>query len=551
MDARDEEIEQLRARIAVFEASREAAEKLADSEVQYRQSVDAERRQAEDRLRRSEAQLREAQEVGHLGSWEWDLRTNGFTRSAELCRIYGISPEESVTSNQFSYERVHPDDRERLRAEITRALEHRQPYALDCRLLRTDGVRFLHVRGHVICDEAGTPVRISGTAQDVTERKQVEDRLMLADRMASIGTLAAGVAHEINNPLAYVLTNLDLLGEQIQAIVGITSAPGFQELNELINEARQGGERIRKIVRGLKTFSRDDEEWRGVLDVRHVLDSAINMALNEVRHRARLVKDYEDVPPIFADEGRLVQVFINLLVNAAQAIPEGQAETNEIRVVTGKNAAGRALIEVRDTGPGMAQSVLDRIFDPFFTTKPVGVGTGLGLSICHGIISAHGGEITVESEPGRGTVFRIVLPAAEAGAAKPEAAKATLAALPEKRGRVLVVDDEAMVGNALRRILKDHDVTVLSDAREARSRLAQGERYDLILCDLMMPEMTGMDLHTELARVTPEQAERLVFLTGGAFTPAATEFLDRVPNERLEKPFVASNLRALVQRFLH
>jgi PAS domain S-box-containing protein len=508
-----------------------------------------ERRLAEDELRKSEVQLRQAQEIAHIGSWEWDLATNVVTRSAELCRIYGVTPEDPLNCETLTYKHIHPDDRERVRAEIDRAIAKRQPVSADYRIVRSDGVRFLHGRGQIVCDEAGKPVRAVGTAQDVTDRKQIEARLVLADRMASIGTGAAGAAHEINNPLTYIVTNLDMVSEEIRELAASTRSPRLRELAELIAEARRGGERIKKIVRGLKTLSRVEEECRVHLDVRQVLDGAIDMASNEIRHRARLVKDYHEVALVDADEGRLVQVFINLLVNAAQAIPEGQVEKNEIRVTTGKNAVGRVLIEVRDTGPGMTREVLSRIFDPFYTTKPVGVGTGLGLSICHGIIHALGGEITVASEPGQGTMFRVLLPPAQLPEVKSEAPSVPSAPV-LKSGRILVVDDDAMVGNTIRRVLRGHDVTVLADGREARDLLAKGERFDLILCDLMMPEMTGMELHAELARTTPEQVERMLFVTGGAFTPAAREFLDRVPNERLDKPFDHKNLRALVQRFL-
>ena len=508
-----------------------------------------ERRLAEDQMRRSEAQLREAQAIAHLGSWEWDVHSNVIARSAELCRIFGKSEEEIGAGQAMPSDLIHPEDRERFQAETRQALAQREAYAIDCRIVRADGVRFLHTQGDVTYDEAGKPIRARGTVQDVTDRKQTEARLLFVDRMASVGTLAAGMAHELNNPLTYVLTNLDLIAEGLRARAEGSPGASLEELAKLTGEAHHGGERIRKIVRGLKAFSRADEERRVLIDLRKVVDGAIDMAFNEIRHRARLVRDYHEVPPVEADESNLAQVFINLLVNAAQAIPEGQADRNEIRVATGRDGAGRAVVEVRDTGPGMSRELLGRIFDPFFTTKPIGVGTGLGLSICHGIITTLGGEITVESEVGKGTVFRVAVPAAKPAEVKPEEAKPA----PEpasKRGRILVVDDDAMVGTSLRRILKDHDVTVLNDAREARDRVTSGERYDLILCDLMMPEMTGMDLHAELTRAAPEQASRMIFVTGGAFTQTALEFLARVPNERLDKPFDARSLRTLVQRLL-
>ncbi|AKU98327.1 Sensory box histidine kinase/response regulator [Labilithrix luteola] len=247
--------------------------------------------------------------------------------------------------------------------------------------------------------------------RDMTAEKQAREaqermqrQLILADRLASLGTLAAGIAHEINNPLAYVLANLELLVGQIES--------GDADRVQMAREALEGGERIRKIVRSLKTFCRAEEERRSVIEVRPVIEQSINMAMNEIRHRARLVKDYLPIPRVDADESRLVQVFVNLLVNAAQAIPEGNTENNEIRIVTFTNEAGQAVIEIHDTGEGIPETAMPRIFDPFFTTKPIGVGTGLGLSICHGIVSGMDGKLTAESGAGRGTVLRVVLPAA-------------------------------------------------------------------------------------------------------------------------------------------
>jgi CheY-like chemotaxis protein/anti-sigma regulatory factor (Ser/Thr protein kinase) len=274
------------------------------------------------------------------------------------------------------------------------------------------------------------------------------------------------------------------------------------------------------------------------------------MASTEIRHRARLVRDYTEPLGVSANEGRLGQVFLNLLVNAAQAIPEGDVERNEIRVVTRSHAEGVA-IEVRDTGSGMSPEHLEKLFEPFFTTKPVGVGTGLGLSICQDIVSGFGGRMEVESEVGRGTLFRVILPAATSAVLPVEPARPTLAPAVSRRGRILVVDDEPMIGMAIRRTLqREHEVVVLTSAREAHARLTGGERFDVILCDVMMPEMSGMDLHQELESHAPELAERFVFLTGGAFTTNARAFLSRVSNHRLEKPFSSQELRGLVQLLL-
>jgi CheY-like chemotaxis protein len=205
-------------------------------------------------------------------------------------------------------------------------------------------------------------------------------------------------------------------------------------------------------------------------------------------------------------------------------------------------------VEVRDTGSGMTADVVERLFTPFFTTKPKGVGTGLGLAISQRIVTNFGGEITVESTPNGGSVFKVFLPVAVAD--QPAAVKTDkpTTSSGRRRGRVLVVDDEAMVGSAIRRALaSEHDVVALTNAREALSRIVGGERFDVIFCDLMMPEMTGMDFHDELKKAVPEQLERVIFMSGGAFSARARQFLAEVRNLSVEKPFEIGNLRNLVR----
>jgi CheY-like chemotaxis protein len=279
------------------------------------------------------------------------------------------------------------------------------------------------------------------------------------------------------------------------------------------------------------------------------------MAGNELRHRARLVKKLDEVPPVFANEARLSQVLLNLLLNAVQAIPDGESWNHEIHLTTRLDgAAGRVVVEVRDSGCGMPRAVLRRLFTPFFTTKPVGVGTGLGLSICHRIVTAMGGAIEVESEVGKGSCFRVLLPPVSAEMLHvPLAPLAPATPLHETaRARVLVIDDEPLIATVVKRTLVDeHDVVTCPSAEAALDLLGAGEAFDLVLCDLMMPRMTGMDLHAEIVRRWPAYEARLVFLTGGAFTPRAREFLERTSCAHLEKPFDAQTLRQLVATKLH
>jgi len=389
-------------------------------------------------------------------------------------------------------------------------------------------------------------VHFAGIMRDVTERKKVEAQLLVADRMVAVGTLSAGVAHEINNPLAAIIGNLDLAMRDLGDVLdeqGETSA--FLRIREELVDARDAADRVRKIVRDLRVFSRGEDEVPGPVDVEHVMESTLRMAWNEIRHRATVVKSYAVVPPVQASEARLGQVFLNLIMNAAQAMVEDRTASNVITITT-RTQGERVLIEVADTGSGIGPEMMKRLFTPFVTTKPVGVGTGLGLSICHRIVTSFGGEISVDSEPGKGTTFRISLQVAEAPASvKTRAAQVNQAA--RRRGRVLVIDDEPLVAKVVSRSLdSEHEVIGLDRSAEALALVLGGERFDVILCDLMMPEMSGMDFYQELCVHAPQQASVVVFLTGGAFTPRARRFLDEIPNRWLEKPFDPVALSSLV-----
>jgi signal transduction histidine kinase len=242
------------------------------------------------------------------------------------------------------------------------------------------------------------------------EQRRLREQLMVAERMASVGTLAAGVAHEINNPLAAVVANLELALRSVERLPA--ELPDVAELRAELRDAHEAAHLVRQIVRDVKVFSRTVDERASPVDVRQVLDSTVRMAWNEIRHRARLVRQYEPVPPVWTTDARLGQVFLNLLINAAQAIEIGHVDSNEIRLSTRTDDQGRAVVEIADTGVGISAENLNRIFAPFFTTKPPGSGTGLGLSISLRIVKEIGGAMELASETGRGTTARVFLPAA-------------------------------------------------------------------------------------------------------------------------------------------
>jgi signal transduction histidine kinase len=381
-----------------------------------------------------------------------------------------------------------------------------------------------------------------------TESRRMQQQLMISDRLASIGMVAAGVAHEINNPLAYVLGNIQFALEQLEAMNGTGGvSPEMAELVEALQHAHEGSERIRVTTRDLKVFCRTDETAKTCVNVRKVMESSINMAWNEIRHRARLVRQFEVVPGIEGNENRLGQVFLNLLVNAAQALPERPLEQNEISVRI-RASDGQVLIEIRDTGSGIAPAEQKRIFEPFYTTKASGVGTGIGLSICRSIVTELGGQIALESKLGEGTTFRIALPALTA----------VLSSIPPRvqpvaprRARVLAIDDEAHLCKLIRRLLTpEHEVHTLGDARQGLELLQEDRSFDVIFCDLIMPRMSGMEFYGELSRTAPELARRTVFLTGGAFNSKARQFLSSVTNRVVEKPFSAQSLHGTIAQML-
>lgn len=379
-------------------------------------------------------------------------------------------------------------------------------------------------------------------AREISERKQMEAQLAQSDRLASVGVLAAGVAHEINNPLVYIMNNLSFVLSHLPG--------GSDDMAIALREARSGAERVRDIVKDLKTFSRSDDEKMEPTDVSKILDSAIKVAHNEIRHRAHLVREYDEVPPVEAN-ARLGQVFLNLVLNAAHAIGEGDVGNNEIVVrVEGSDAEALVRVSIRDTGVGIPPDRLAKIFDPFFTTKPVGVGTGLGLSICRNITEAMGGRIDVESTLGEGSTFTVTLPYSEKHEDTGPAPSSRPPAPSTRSLRVLVVDDDVFVARSIRRLLRpQHDVTLAMSGRQALT-LIRNSNYDVVFCDVMMPEMTGMELHAAVSEQDTQLSERFVFITGGPFTPEARELFDAVTNPCIQKPFTPGDLASVLETAL-
>src|SRR5450432_940774 len=387
--------------------------------------------------------------------------------------------------------------------------------------------------------------------RDTTDEREDEVRRLQSEKLASIGMLAAGVAHEINNPAAFVLANIEaltghlrLLQEKVRelpapVVAGLGLPDVLFEATAILQESKEGMARIHRIVRDLGSFSH----------VNVAVESALTMLRNEIKYRARIERDLRSTQAVRANQARLGQVFLNIILNAAQALDETQARRNVVRVRS-FDEGEYVVVEVEDNGPGIPSEVAPRIFDSFFTTKPRGIGTGLGLPISLGIIRSLGGHLTVDSRPGEGATFRVRLPAV---AAVPSNVTVPSDVTPAPREfvkrRVLAVDDEPLLLKAYRRMLSDiHGVETALGGVEALRALERDAAYDVILCDLQMPEMSGMRFHEAVRKRWPALADRFVFVTGGAFSPDAKRFLEESVCAVIQKPFRVEDLLALIER---
>ena len=312
------------------------------------------------------------------------------------------------------------------------------------------------------------------------------------------------------------------------------------ELDAPLAHAEDGAGRIARIVKALATFGRGDAETVGAVSLGRAVDAALALTANRIKHVARVEVDVGAAPAVVRNEFQLTQVFVNLLLNAADAMEEVEREQHVVRIAARPEPDGSVAIEVVDSGPGIAPGERERIFDPFYTTKAIGRGTGIGLSICQGIVATFGGTLRADAAPEGGALFRLTLRAA---AREPEAEAPRTVTTAPKRMRVLVIDDEPLIARNLVRTLHAHDVTVL-DAIGPAVELCRREDFDRIFCDLMFPSGSAEPLWEALVNEKPELARRIVFMTGGAFTGATQAFLERTGRRCLSKPFMADELRA-------
>jgi len=471
------------------------------------------------------------EKLASLGVWQWHVAEDRVEWSDALYAIYGLPPDGFAASFEGYLDRVHPEDRAHVEAAVRAALESGERFAFEERIVRPSGeIRVLESAGEVVRDDAGRPLRMVGACMDVTDRRALQKELGVRERLAAIGTLAAGVAHELNNPLHYVLAAVDRI-EGTEADV------------PLLADVTTGLERMRHIVRDLGAYARPAAPGSAPVCLAEIVRGAVSMAGHELRHRASLRLALDDDVHVDAAGGRLGQVVLNLLTNAAHALPVGHATEHEIRVSV-SGTASQAELLVDDTGAGIPDGLEQRVFDPFFTTRPIGEGIGLGLFLTRRIVTALGGTISVTPRTDGGTRARVLLPRV----ASPERAADSEKPMEPRRRRVLLIDDDALVGRALRRMLRDHDTVYVSSAADALALLEDDRAFDLILCDLMMPEGMGHALHADVVARWPELDARMVFMTGGASTEAAAAFAARERARVLDKPFSRDRLLEILAR---
>lgn len=508
-----------------------------------------ERATAEKALMRSEARFR-----GVIERFPYAVGVTVDGRCAYVnpaaVHLYGCENEDELLGRPVT-ELLHPDD-------TARAVVRLQEMASGSARLSPELLRFVRRDGSLIDAEVvamavefGERTAVLNVITDVTEKRTIQAKLMQTDRMAAMGMLAAGLAHEVNNPLAYVIANLDLLAnrkmpafEYALASEDRTSLDACRDAlgdcNRMIEMAREGAARVRDIVRDLRSFTRSDDR-RVPVDLARVLRACINLAHDEIASRATVqIVLPTETPFALASESRLGQVFLNLILNAVQALPAGRHGN---RIVVSGHATdddGTVVVRVEDNGTGISADVLPRIFEPFFTTKPPGVGTGLGLWICRSIVKQMGGDITVESGPGR-TCFSVTIPA-YAGASSSVRSPASAEPTVPTALRVLVVDDEPgilrVIGDAL---AGDFALTLAGSGFEAIERLQRGSDYDAILCDRVMPDLSGDDVFDWIRGHREDLVRRFAFMTGGEREHGAL-----VGVSVIDKPFDLSSLRDVI-----
>jgi PAS domain S-box-containing protein len=496
--------------------------------------------------------LEKAQEVAHIGSWVAELDgSNRLSWSTELYRIFGVAIGDFAGTSQAFIEHVHPEDVALVREASAAAVEGGKPYDVVHRIITGDGrTRWVHQRADVIRDGTGRPVRIIGTAQDITERRQLELQLRHSQKMEAIGRLAGGVAHDFNNALTIISGFTELV---------LNALPEGHPARADVEEIRRAAARAESVTRQLLTFSRQKASELRTLDLNKVVTGLARLLERALGSRVLFRAELAPLlPMIRGDAGQIEQAIVNLTANARDAMPDGGELTIQTAVKTMDQTFARAhdpmpagcyvVLSLSDTGHGVDRETQTRIFEPFFTTKAPGKGTGLGLAMVYGSVKQSGGYIFVESEVGRGTTFRLYFPAvdmpAEAGASRQPAAEPAAVA-----ATVLLIDDESSILNLLTASLKSEGYRLLTatSGQQALTVVAgTGRGPDLVVTDTRLPDMKGIELGRRLSESYPDIA--VILMSSGVDDPTA---LTGPSITLLQKPFIPSQLRAQVRTVLN
>jgi PAS domain S-box-containing protein len=513
----------------------------------------SERRKAREALHKSQTSLLLAQRIGHVGSWELDLADRTMEWSAEAYRILDTPAGGPQPDLRQLLELFHPDDRSRVEQAFDTAIRERSSFRSDCRVLRSDSSeRSIHLQAQVIFDAADRPVQMIGTVQDITERKRLEEHLRQSQKMDAVGQLAGGVAHDFNN----ILTVIQGYTELISSHKGLDS-----QTRTYVNHIATSAERAAKLTRQLLVFSRKQLIQLKTLNVNELLSNSSAMLQRLLGEQSQLTLNVQpNLPLVIADAGMMEQVLVNLVVNARDAMPKGgrlmietslhQIDPDYCRLHADAAPGQFVCLGVIDTGCGMDTHTLGHIFEPFFTTKEVGRGTGLGLSTVYGIVKKHQGWIQVASEVGRGSAFKVFLPAsANASAATLTPVRGTPA--PAGTETILLVEDESPLRKLARGMLERCGYTVIEagSGPEAVTLWNQTAKVDLLLTDMVMPGgMTGRELAVQLESRSPSL--KVLYTSGYSLDFVDSDLLLREGINFVPKPYSGLSLAEAVRACL-
>jgi len=509
-----------------------------------------ERKQTEAALRQSEERYRTILEGMDDSYYEVDLAGNFTFVNDSMCRRFGFSREELIGMNYRAYT---PDDRHSSTFTIFNQV-YRSGEAvrgIPSVIIGADGAsQFVERSIFPMRNDKGEIVGFRGISRDVTqrklaeeERKQLELKAQISSRLASVGEMAAGVAHEINNPLTGITGYAQLLLERKDLPEHIIA-----DL-EAIND---GARRVAGIVQRLLAFSRQTKPERKLVDINELIEStlvlrAYHLRVNNIDVVTRLAPGLLQT---VVDPGQIQQVLLNLIVNSETEMK--LAHDKGKLTVTTEITDNIIKVSVKDNGPGIRPEIMERIFDPFFTTRDVGQGTGLGLSLCYGIMAEHNGRIYAKSHPGKGATFIIELPIITEVAPLEQTTPVAQKRGKKMKASILVVDDENIVRDIAKRVLsaEGHKVDISGNGLEALSKI-KGKEYDLILLDIKMPGMNGIDLYKRIQKVAQHVSRKVVFMTGDIMGPDTEKFLDKTRASHIEKPFDAKQLNTTVHNALN